>query len=227
MSSPHSPASMNTRPNLTALLSVFVVSLTIQCNEALPTYEDPANLFKATLEAHFSYGPYIATIDSTLKVYLNVRNIFDDTFDARVNIDGFVQIILVKDTAYHKTFRLTKSNVYSATRFDPATNQLTIDSGDSLRLLVSWNFIDDNGRNLRSDIFRYTNDRTCFNARFFAPPEFFVISGQVKLFDKTGYVFPDNITYRICHVTGWVPTCPRFPRDGECDYYFTNVKPIP
>lgn len=217
----------NRRDSLLTALIILTAALTIRCNEALPTYEDPSNLFKATLEAHFSYGPYIATIDSTLKVYLNVRNIFDDTFDAQVNIDGFIQIILVKDTAYHKTFRLTKSNVYSATRFDASTNQLTIDPGDSLRLLVSWNFIDDNGRNLRSDIFRYTNDRLCFNARFFAAPEFFVVIGQVKLFDKTGYVFPENITYRICHVTRWAPTCPRFPRDGECDYYFTNVNPIP
>lgn len=206
------------------------VAVILSCDETLPEYKDPQNLFRSSLEAHFFYGPYEGVLDSTMKAYVNAVNIFDETFNAQVNIDGFVEIILVKDTTYHKTFRLTEDEIFSATNYIKQQRLLTIDPGDSLRLRVSWNFIDDNGRNLRNDIFRYKLDVRCpvpsiDEKRWFAPPEFFIIRGQLKLFDKTGYLFPKEIVVELCHITKWNDKCLRFPLDGGCDYYRQYVAP--
>lgn len=207
-----------------SVLKFSLLILLAGCDENLPEYKDPQGLFRPSLEAHFVFGPFLNVPDSTLKIFFNVTNVFDETFDAVVAIDGYVEITLIRDTSYHKTFRLTDAHIYSATNYNRTTRKLRIDPGDSLRLMVSWDFIDDSGRNLRNGVFQYKPDPTCFGRKF-APPEFFVLRGQLKLFDKTGYLFPPDTVYRLCHFSVFIPSCPRFPLDGECDYYFANVRP--
>lgn len=204
------------------LLSFLPMVFLLNCNETLPEYRKPQGLFRPSWEAHLVLGPWENVLDNSLKVYLNVLNTFDETFEAKVNIEGSLEIILVKDTSYHKTFRITDNDIYSATSYNRVTKKLTIDPGDSLRVRVSWDFVDDYGRDLQAYVFRYTPDPTCFGRRF-AAPEFFILRGEMKLFDQTGYLFPPDTTYQLCHVSGWNGMCAHYPLGGECDYYRQNV----
>lgn len=188
--------------------------LLLNCDETLPEYTNPQSLFRPSWEAYLF-------IDS-LRIYLNVLNAFDETFDAKVTVEGSLEIILVKDTLYHKKFRITDNDIYSATNYNKLTKKLTIDPGDSLRIRLSWDFVDDYGRDLRAYVFRYTPDLTCFGRRF-AAPEFLILRGYMKLFDQTGYLFPPDITLEFCHVLGSSNMCARYPLGGECDYYRQNV----
>ena len=171
------------------------------------------------MNVHFSYGPALGQIDSSLLIYVNVRNVFDETFNERVQIDGSIDIELARDPSFRKTFAISDANIYSAKNYNTQSKILTIDAGDSIRFRVVWNFVDESGRDLRTHIFRYFADPYCFELRGVARPEIFIARGQVKLFDKTGYVACNPLQVQVCHVSGWLDTCPRFPLDSACSYY--------
>lgn len=197
----------------------FAIIQLLSCDESLPTYREPDELFAAEMNVHFSYGPALGQIDSSLLIYVNVRNVFDETFNANVQIDGSVDIELVRDPSFRKRFTLSAANIYSATSYNPQTKILTLDAGDSLRFVVPWNFVDENGRDLRSHIFRYVADSFCDDLRGVAGPEIFIVRGRVKLFDRTGYVACNPLQVQVCHVAGWLDRCPKFPLDSSCSYY--------
>lgn len=205
-------------------LSVLVWPITIaslfSCQESLPTYQEPQKFFSAGMNVHFSYGPALGQIDSSLLIYVNMRNVFDETFNSNVQIDGSVDIELARDPSFRKTFTISEAQIYSAKNYDPQTKILTLDVGDSVRFKVAWNFVDENGRDLRKYIFKYILDSSCYFLRGFAAPETFIVRGQVRIFDKTGYVACPPLQVQVCHVTGWVATCPRFPQDSACVYYY-------
>jgi hypothetical protein len=202
-----------------AFVCAFAIVQLLSCDESLPTYREPDKLFAADMNVHFSYGPALGRIDSSLLIYVNVRNVFDETFDAKVQIDGTVDIELARDPSFRKKFTISDANIYSAKSYNLQTKILTLDAGDSLRFVVAWNFIDENGRDLRANVFKYVSDAYCNDLRGVAGPEVFIVHGRVKLFDKTGYVACNPLQVQVCHVAGWMDMCPKFPLDSSCSYY--------
>jgi hypothetical protein len=126
------------------ILIMFIGS----CDESLPPYRAPAGLFEGWLR-----GSYVLTrTDNSLKVYFTIRNIFDESFQGPAELTGSIRIVSARNPDIAKTFFLTARNIIEGSGYDGATGTLLLDPGKSIRLGVSWNFVDDEGRDLR-DIF--------------------------------------------------------------------------
>lgn len=197
---------MNFKTNHTVLLialALFSPSFG-PCDESLPVYEEPAKVFVMELNVLYDLEHY----GDRLIVYILVRNVFDETLQGTAAIRGTVEIISVRDTTVKKTFQLSSERVIQAKGYDRRTGILTIDPQDTVRLGVSWDFIDDSGRDLRGDFFQYYDDLTCYTLRRLAYTEHFVFTGAIKVFDKTTQVQAKPVEFPLCYVTAFIKTCP-------------------
>ena len=205
--------------NTPAFLGILGAALFLAigpCSESLPVYQEPQKLFDGKIE-----GAYALTIiDNSMKVYLSVTNIFDETFEGQGVLTGSIEIVSARDPNVRKTFSISGGNVISARGYDRATVRLVIDPGDTLRLGVSWNLVDDSGRDLRRDFFSYIEDSTCLEyTRCLAFTEDFVLKGNVKLYDRTAPVLAGPTAYSFCYVTKWInpKDCPPIITSAPCN----------
>jgi len=205
--------------NTPAFLGILGAALFLAigpCSESLPVYQEPQKLFDGKIE-----GAYALTIiDNSMKVYLSVTNIFDETFEGQGVLTGSIEIVSARDPNVRKTFSISGGNVISARGYDRATGRLVIDPGDTLRLGVSWNLVDDTGRDLRRDFFSYIQDATCLEyTRCLAFTEDFVLKGNVKLYDRTAPVLAGPTAYSFCYVTKWInpKDCPPITTSAPCN----------
>jgi hypothetical protein len=205
--------------NTPAFLGILGAALFLAigpCSESLPVYQEPQKLFDGKIE-----GAYALTIiDNSMKVYLSVTNIFDETFEGQGVLTGSIEIVSARDPNVRKTFSISGGNVISARGYDRATVRLVIDPGDTLRLGVSWNLVDDSGRDLRRDFFSYIEDSTCLEyTRCLAFTEDFVLKGNVKLYDRTAPVLAGPTAYSFCYVTKWInpKDCPPIITSALCN----------
>jgi hypothetical protein len=202
--------------HLTSVLGVLVLTQ-VHCEERLPAYIEPQQTMRAVVDPHFFYGPRIS--DTMVVIFVNVVNVFDETFQAEIAPLGSVEIELAKDITFRKQIVFDVASLYDA-NYDPLTRVLTINPHETVRFRVTWNLIDENDRDLRKFIFHYKPDTFCASrARKFAARETFVLNAQVKLFDKTGVSVAAPLLWTMCHVTGWAESCADFPTDGSCQYY--------
>jgi len=205
--------------NTPAFLGILGAALLLAigpCSESLPVYQEPQKLFDGKIE-----GVYVLTIsDNSMKVYLSVTNIFDETFEGQGVLTGSIEIVSARDPNVRKTFSVSGGNVISARGYDRATGRLVIDPGDTLRLGVSWNLVDDSGRDLRRDFFSYIQDSTCLEyMRCLAFTEDFILQGSVKLYDRTAPVLAGPTAYSFCYVTKWISPkdCPPIITSAPCN----------
>jgi hypothetical protein len=206
----------NNAPAFLGILGAALLLAIGPCSESLPVYQEPQKLFHGQIE-----GVYVLTIsDNSMKVYLSVTNIFDETFDGQGVLTGSIEIGSARDPSVRKTFSITGANVISARGYDRTTGRLLIDPGDTLRLGVSWNLVDDTGRDLRRDFFSYIQDTTCLEQmRCLAFTEDFVLKGSVKLYDRTAPVLAGPTAYSFCYVTKYVnpKDCPPIITSAPCN----------
>ena len=188
------------------------------CSEELPSHIEPKNVLLGSSNTVFNYGPFNQQVDLTVHIWLNLTNNFDESFDALLNVKGEMRITLTKDPSYTKTFTVQTSNLWDRAKFDPRTNRLIVDPGETVRFLLKWDLVDDNGRDLTAQVFKYKRDPWCIGRKFSAP-EKFTVQGFMNLFDKTGYVFLPASSVEICHIDAWAPTCARPPDGQACAYY--------
>ncbi|HEY4611724.1 MAG TPA: hypothetical protein VII11_01945 [Bacteroidota bacterium] len=167
---------------LSVLLAALVVIIAgVSCDESLPMYRDPADVFDANNDALYAIRPS----DNSLKAFINIVNIFDDTFEDRAAVEGSLTIEWSGNSSVRKTFRLGSSAIISG-KYNAASNRLTIGPNDTLKFGVSWNFITDSGQNIR-DIVQYHKDPTC-QQRWVSDPLTFFVRSEVKVFERTGLV---------------------------------------
>lgn len=202
--------------NLTSLVSksmvVAVVGLCLSCKERLPSYEDPTQIFSGILRPTYQYSG----TQNSLNVQLVVVNDFDETFEGRTLFEGTVEIVLARKPDLKKTFFLSSSNLIQG-KYNAGSRVLTLDPGDSVRVRVSWNFVDDQGTDLRQQEFSYRTDQTCFQRRI-AGEEVFTITGRLKLYDRTEEIKFGPVIYAICHINAWVDPrfCPTITPEEAC-----------
>lgn len=207
------------KKNLFSLLLILILaSLTIgSCDENLPAYRDPSDLMEGKIE-----GQYVLTIsDNSVKVYLTIRNVFDETLEGQALIDGTLEIESSRDPQIRKSAQLRPSNLINARGYNGNSGVLTIDPGDSIRLGYSWNLVADNGTNLRSQFFRYTPDPTCrVPDRQIANEETFILRGELKVFDRIPVVRCSPAAFTFCYVNIWVnpKDCPPILTDRSCEF---------
>jgi hypothetical protein len=200
---------------LGALVAVLLVTLG-PCSESLPPYQDPARLFDARIDGAYA----LTSNDNSMKVYFSVTNVYDETIDGQGVITGSIEVRSARDPNVKKTFSLTGTNVVSAPGFDRITRRLIVDPGDTIRLGVSWDFIDDAGRDLRRDFFSYIEDMTCRDfGRCLAFTEDFILQGSVRLYDRTAPVLVGPTVYSLWYVNKWVlpRDCPPIITTAPCN----------
>jgi hypothetical protein len=202
----------------TLFLSLALVVSTLSfstCEEFLPAYREPETVLEATLSAQ-----YILEIsDNSLKVYLTARNVFDETFQARADVKGTIELVSMRDSTVRKTFPLSAANFIEAPGYNRNTGILTLNPNQTARLGISWNFVtDDAGRDIRREFFKYIEDPTC-EGRCFALTEDWVIRGRVQLFEKTGTSIADSVQYALCFVNMYFRSGP----EGGCVSVDTNA----
>ena len=201
---------------ISVLLILTVVSVTINsCDENLPPYRDPSDLMEGKIE-----GQYVLTIsDNSVKVFVTIRNVFDETLEGHAPLEGAIEIESLRDPRLRKSVPLRVANMISVHGYNSSLGLLTIDPGDSIRLGYSWNLIADNGTDLRSQFFRYTPDATCQD-RLIANEETFILRGELKVFDRLPAVRCGPAGFAFCYVNKWVPPrdCPPILTDRSCEF---------
>ncbi|HLF20296.1 MAG TPA: hypothetical protein VI704_05865 [Bacteroidota bacterium] len=177
------------------------------CEGEIPPYEDPRDVFRGATNGLYVIG----SIDNSMKVFLTATNTFDETFQGQAVLEGEIQIVLARDGTIQKTFSISSANLIPTSNYNPTTRVLTIDRGGSIKFEVSWDFVDDSGRDLRQNTFRYVPDTTCaVLGRKIAAPEDFSLRGEVKVYEQIDIVRAMPKSFRMCHVNFWVSSkeCP-------------------
>lgn len=192
--------------------ALVLMGLALSCKERLPTYEDPAQVFSGLMRPAYRYSG----TQNLLGVQLVVVNEYDETFEGRTLFEGSIEIVLSRKPDLKKTFFLSSSNLIQG-KYNAGSRVLTLDPGDSVRVGVTWNFVDDRGVDLRQEEFSYRTDQTCFQRRI-AAEETFTIRGTLKLYDRTDEIKFGPITFTMCHVNVWVEPrfCPTVTADEAC-----------
>lgn len=165
----------------------------ISCDETLPPYHDPADVFQSKNNALYA----ISITDNSLKVFVNIVNVFDDAFDGTTLMQGSVTIEWSGNAAFKKTFAVSPSSIISARDYNPVSRKLTITPGDAVRLGFSWNFVADDGR-LITNWVTYHKDPSC-QQRWISNPLTFAVRSQVKVYDKTALVTAPTLLYTFVH----------------------------
>lgn len=193
---------MVSRTTKLRFLSNFLPLLCLSCTESLPPYQDPTKLFGGSIDALY----LLSTYQNEMRVVLRVRNIYDEQLDGQALIAGQVEIVAVRDQAVHKTIQLTPLDLVSAKGYDRQSGRLVFDPGEEIRFEVSWNFVDDSGRDLRSSFFVLLADTTC-QARCLGYREDFTLKAQINLYERTSSVVIGPTVFALWYVTGVVAGC--------------------
>lgn len=196
------------------LIATFLSLSSGPCDETIGPSEEPQRVFQTRIE-----GYYVLSIsDNSLKIYLIVKNVFDETLQGPAIFKGSIEITSARAPSVRKSFTLTAANVISARGYDRTRSTFTFDSGDSIRVGVSWDFKTDEGRDLRKDFFSYIQDKTC-QSRCLAFTEDFILKGNIQLFKQTTLAIAETTPYSLCFVSGYVPpaVCPPIITTEPCN----------
>jgi hypothetical protein len=197
----------------TLFLPLVFVCLSLSCDESLPPRNDPTMLLAATLESFYSLG----VTTNHLYLTINVRNVYDETIQDTENISGTLEIVLRRNSLYRKTVQLSSSNLLTVSAYNGTTDQLTVDSGESVQLRYAWDFSTDVEGSSPADFFRLYPDVEC-SSRKFAYKDVFIVKGTVQLFRSVGKVSFGPVDVPLCYINGWINPggCPPIVGTFEC-----------
>jgi len=184
----------------------------IGCDETLPLYRDPRDVFKGEIRGRYA----LSRTENSVRIDLFVINTFDETLEAKGILEGTGTITAKRDVRFRRTFKLTPAN-WARGKFNPSTGKLTMNPNDTLVLIYTWDYRDDAGRDLREDLFRYAPDPSC-SLRRISEEEFFALRFRLKVFDKVADVEAIAGEYGLCHVTAWIDpkVCTSIRTDLPC-----------
>lgn len=182
---------------------LILISLIPGCDEQLPPYADPRDILSAA-----AHGEYVLSAkDNSVNFFVIIRNEFDESFQAVATISGSMEIVLQRDTTIRKTITLSNANLIHGTNYIPSTGEIIFDPGDTVTLFYKWDWIDNKGRDLRLETFRYHEDLQCdcglFN-RALAEEEVFILQGEVKMFDRVSRMSFGPTEFHLRFASRWV-----------------------
>lgn len=185
------------------------------CQESLPPYEDPRNVLKATISGRY----VLSRSENTIKIHLNIVNTFDETFEAKGIFEGTGKLISKRNKDFVHTFKLSASH-WARGKYNPVTGILTMDAGDTLRLIYAWNYLDDQGRDARTMIFSYRVDPTC-SVRLISLEETFMLQARIRVYEKIREIVAEPVEYSLCHVPEWIDpkVCTSLRTDLPCSQW--------
>ncbi len=193
-------------------LPVAVVMLAPACQEQLPSYEDPRDLFVSYLAPRITYRSDGVSID----VNVVLINAFDETLDDVIDVDGWVSVTMGGDPSTVRTLTLSTTEL-SARSFVPASRRLTLDPGDSVVFRVRYDFFDDTGRDLRDAVMRWMPDPSC-EVRLLSTNMSYEFRASVGMYKRTAATIPPPAIAWWCVPRQWVSDkiCPFQTRPGIC-----------
>jgi hypothetical protein len=197
--------------NRVNLLLVFLNTLLIfflACDESLPPRNDPSILFDGIINSKYT----LLWNQNSLQIEVGLINIYDETIQANANIAGTVEVILLRNNSLKKTIHFDVSNLSTPKFYNPTTQEITINPGDTIKFLYVWNFIGDNNTNFPEDVFHSYEDLTC-PGRFLAHSESFILTGSFQILEKLNSVRLKPAVLNLCYVYRYVPPrdCPAPP----------------
>ncbi len=68
---------MDTKQRIMFLFIITIIILGFSCDEALPPYENPANVFEAKISGIYHISPF----ENVVKVFITLSNKYDETFE--------------------------------------------------------------------------------------------------------------------------------------------------
>ncbi len=181
------------------ILFVLVTCFTLfGCDETLPGYRDPRDVFTGKPAGRYVHS----RTENSVRIDLFVVNTFDETLEARGILEGTGTIAPKRDLSFTKTFKVTAAN-WARGKYNPLNGRLTMNPGDTLVLIYTWDYRDDLGRDLRESFFRYTPDPAC-TLRRISDMELFALRFRLKVFDKVAEVESEVTEYEFCHVSAFI-----------------------
>lgn len=170
---------------------VFLLSVAVfACKEDLPPYADPRDVFDGRLAAAYA----ISRTENALKVYLTVVNTYDETLEDTSLLSGQIVLTWQGDPTFRRTVPLSDANILFARNYNPDTGLLRLDAGDSLRFGVSWDFMSDDGRDLKR-LVTFRQDPACVARWISVAPVPIVIEATLEVFKRTERVVPPRFIY--------------------------------
>ncbi|HLX11499.1 MAG TPA: hypothetical protein VKS81_01675 [Bacteroidota bacterium] len=164
------------------LLSVILAITTLSCHEMLPVRVDPGHVFIGTMTPEY----IVTQNENVIQLCIHFENIYEETLQAPALFKGPLTIAVASDTTYKKTLVITGDEI-SRGQYDPTTNTITADPDSTYTLHVVWNFIDDQGRDVRT-LFSFTTDSACGRKIWTGS---FIVGGSLQIIDRTDpIIFP-------------------------------------
>ncbi len=189
------------------LLSILLIigGILSSCDEPLPPRDDPTVVFQGKIEPEFA----LLSSTNALLVILKVKNVFDESLQGIALLTGNVEIAWAPFPDIRKIATLGPGNLIHARKYDVRTGLLTIDPGDSIVFLYSWNIMAESERQMRAEIFTYRTDSGC-PLRKIADMETFIVRAQVRVYDKRSPANFGDTMFSFCHVDTYVDqrSCP-------------------
>lgn len=224
------PLGFRTSPRLSslyglALLSISLFCSSLSCNEELPPYREPEALLTATLDGEY----WLSDTEHSLRVYIRVKNIYEETLEGPAALTGTVNIVSVRDPSVKKTLTLGAKNL---TWGDYSNGILRIDPKSTITLQAVWLFpgdtvrIDD-GRDIAHVqngsgfvFLNFVNDSTC-RYRKLARPEDLLLDATLTVFSKKAPIVIEPVVFPFCFISNWVSTkmCPHIATIPPCGYW--------
>lgn len=182
----------------------FFLTLQLSCDESLPSRDNTPKTFETTLSTQY----FLAQFDNSLKIYVTVKNVFDETLEDKAILKGTLELTLVRNPQIKKTIKLTTENIITAPKYNRETGVLTLDPGRSFVMGYSWDFQADSSVSLPDSIFKYYSDETCFGRKI-AFQEDVLIKGELVVFKQAPLIVIYPTKFSFCYVDRWI-------RPGSC-----------
>lgn len=171
------------------LCAFFFSVAFISCEDPLPPYQKPENIFEAgytsidTFLVKFSGSIYYPqefwyTESPPFAFVLQIENTYEETIQGTADIQGKLEIWLPGHREFMATLPLTNSNALmlnSRSVFDPATSNLTLNTHQKLYLKTEWKYKLDGGKWINEILENYVDrpdDRGFgYTYRYYAPTQ--------------------------------------------------------
>ena len=184
-------------------ISILLIFL-YGCDESLPPKDIPQKLFEGKISPE-----YILTgQENVLRVRFILKNIFDETLEGKLLLDGMFEIQSNKNPDLKKSEKFNLSQLTYAKNYNPITNQLRLDPGDSITILYSWNFLSNDSIDLTKEFFNLQTDPAC-TIRMVAREETFRFNADIQIFKEISPAIFSQKEYSFCYTNIWV-------RQGSC-----------
>ena len=208
------------RQTLKYIVPVLLASLSLTCNESLPTYTFPKNVFSVDVTLIEQLTNRVARPGHQMvHLVITGRNNFDEVFYDSAKIKGTVRIWWRRKPLRYITLYLTEKNLTNPGIIQ--NGKILLTPGQQFSMSAFWNVKSHDSLYLPDEMdFTYASSsrRGCDYNVLCSDPEEFVFETSLQVYEKIGYVSAPMREFvflgTACLYCGVGPYCP--PPPGGC-----------